>query len=309
MIEVKPYDTEWPHYFEREAFQIKRALGDNYIEIHHIGSTSIAEMSAKPVIDIIIIPKHIALVPEQLAPLGYTAKGEINIPFHEFLKKKEGDIRYHIHAYEEHSPEVDLNLTFRDYVNAHPKVRNEYADLKKSLSNTENAVLKNDGSRFCNYTLQKNNFIQKTLKDTGFDGLLFHTCAHDAEWEAYHRLKETLGSHAPEEFSYSPHDKNHIHFILYKGTIIVTAAHIELLLNHEAALRSLATDTVYDGQGYSEYMMGQLEKWLKQKHITTLKIHATLVTEGFYRKLGYGDMPFKEDVSKAHHAIDLGKIL
>jgi GrpB-like predicted nucleotidyltransferase (UPF0157 family)/N-acetylglutamate synthase-like GNAT family acetyltransferase len=290
MTEVKPHSTEWFHIFETEAFKIKAALGQNYIAIHHVGSTAIAGLSSEPFIDIIVIPKDISLVASQLAPLGYNSKGELNIPFHEFLKKKEGNIKFHIHAYEEHSPEVDLNLTFRDYIKTHPIALNEYADLKKSLNT-------------------KNDFIQKALKDTNFDGLLFHTCAHDAEWEAYHRLKETLGSQAPEDFSYSPEDKNHIHFVLYKGTVIVTAAHIELLKAHEAALRSLATDTLYEGQGYSEYMMDQLEKWLKKKHITKLKVHTNPSTEAFYRKLGYIDMPLKEDVSKAHHSIDLGKTL
>ena len=52
-IEVVEYDLGWPELFAIEAERIKQALGNNCIEIHHIGSTSIPGLSAKPVIDML----------------------------------------------------------------------------------------------------------------------------------------------------------------------------------------------------------------------------------------------------------------
>ncbi len=54
--------------------------------------------------------------------------------------------------------------------------------------------------------------------------------------------------------------------------------------------------------------MKLLEKWLKQRNINILKMHARLNAESFYRKLGYIDMEFN-DVSIHKNYIDLGKIL
>ena len=49
---VVPYDDTWPQKFEAEAKKISDILGDNCIEVHHIGSTAIPGIYAKPIIDI-----------------------------------------------------------------------------------------------------------------------------------------------------------------------------------------------------------------------------------------------------------------
>lgn len=57
-IEVHPYDATWPIQFEREAKQLRTIFGEQLIAIDHIGSTSIPQLCAKPVIDILITVKH-----------------------------------------------------------------------------------------------------------------------------------------------------------------------------------------------------------------------------------------------------------
>jgi GrpB-like predicted nucleotidyltransferase (UPF0157 family) len=54
-IEVSPYNPEWPIQFEIEAEKIRIALGSNLIEIHHVGSTLVPGLAAKPVLDILLI--------------------------------------------------------------------------------------------------------------------------------------------------------------------------------------------------------------------------------------------------------------
>lgn len=83
-IEVVPYDPNWPRIFEKEAQQIMLALGSNCLEVHHIGSTSITGLSAKPVVDILPVVKDIRTVDsfeKKMEEIGYRAKGEFGIAF------------------------------------------------------------------------------------------------------------------------------------------------------------------------------------------------------------------------------------
>jgi GrpB-like predicted nucleotidyltransferase (UPF0157 family) len=53
-VEVVPYDRHWQSLFKAESEQLAIAFGDNAIAIHHIGSTAIETIYAKPIIDILI---------------------------------------------------------------------------------------------------------------------------------------------------------------------------------------------------------------------------------------------------------------
>ena len=102
-------------------------------------------------------------------------------------------------------------------------------------------------------------------------------------------------------------DANHYHFVLYRGTEIVSVAHVELLNEKEAALRSLATDEPHKNKGYGREAMALLEKLVKSKGRSVIKMHAAGGAEHFYRKLGYKEMEFN-DPSISKDIIDLGKI-
>lgn len=134
-IEVVPYNSDWPNIFTQEAEKIKEALGDNCIEVHHIGSTSVPGLAAKPLIDILPVVKDIRLI-EQAIPamqeLGYTAKGEHGIPFRYYFTK--GPRTHNLHVFEEGNTEIDRHLKFRDYIKAHPEDSQLYAELKISLA-------------------------------------------------------------------------------------------------------------------------------------------------------------------------------
>ena len=49
-IAVVEYDHRWPADFERLATRIRGALDDRVLELHHVGSTSVPGLPAKPVI-------------------------------------------------------------------------------------------------------------------------------------------------------------------------------------------------------------------------------------------------------------------
>ena len=55
MIEIVPYNPEWPALFKKEAALLREALGENALAIHHVGSTAVPGLCAKPKIDIIAV--------------------------------------------------------------------------------------------------------------------------------------------------------------------------------------------------------------------------------------------------------------
>jgi GrpB-like predicted nucleotidyltransferase (UPF0157 family) len=134
---VVPYDAQWTVQFQQEAESIREALQPLVVAIHHIGSTSIPAMCAKPVIDILLEVSDIEAVDcynEQMRQLGYVAKGEFGIAGRRFFLKGEIHRTHHIHAFMAGSPEVLRHLLFRDYMIAHPVDAERYGVLKRKLA-------------------------------------------------------------------------------------------------------------------------------------------------------------------------------
>ncbi len=53
-IVLEPYNPAWPAQFAEEEKRVREALGDVALAVHHIGSTSVPGLAAKPVIDMLI---------------------------------------------------------------------------------------------------------------------------------------------------------------------------------------------------------------------------------------------------------------
>ncbi len=179
-IEIKPYDPNWPNAFEKEAALIRQALGDNCLTIHHIGSTAVPGLAAKPIIDMIPVVKDIAEVDNYNAVmevLGYKAMGEYGIPLRRYFQKGLLHRTHNIHVFEQNNPEIELNILFRDHLRKNPNARDEYALLKYKLIAEESSHQKND-SIYRGYTLGKHDFIQSILNQSGFNKHRFALCAY-----------------------------------------------------------------------------------------------------------------------------------
>jgi len=148
-VEVVPYDPTWRDAFVEEAKDITAALGGAIREtiptgiaaIHHIGSTAIPGIYAKPIIDILVEVNDLAQVDARNAAmeaLGYEAMGEFGISGRRFFRKHSstGVRTHHVHIFEQGSSESDRHLAFRDYMIAHPDEAQQYSQLKRSLANT-----------------------------------------------------------------------------------------------------------------------------------------------------------------------------
>lgn len=150
IIEVVPYDPNWPKQFETEALLIKPIFTDNFVAIYHVGSTAIPGMSAKPTIDIILEVKDINLVDacnNQMEVAGYEAWGEYKIPGRRFFVKGFDKRTHHVHTFQTGSFDIARHLYFRDYLIAHPVDAKAYADLKiklaKQFSDNRRAYVEN----------------------------------------------------------------------------------------------------------------------------------------------------------------------
>ncbi|MCB0063168.1 MAG: GrpB family protein [Caldilineaceae bacterium] len=130
------YSPEWPAAFAAEAERLRALFGDTVVTIHHVGSTSIPGLAAKPIIDLMPIVRNIEdvdpLTPK-LEQAGYRAWGEYGLPGRRFFTKDSGAYRSHnIHIYEADNPEVDRHLAFCAYLRAHPQRCREYEALKRN---------------------------------------------------------------------------------------------------------------------------------------------------------------------------------
>lgn len=301
---VIPYDPTWPKRFWLEEKKIKEALGDNCVTIHHIGSTSIPGLSAKPIIDMLPVVKDILAVNSQaLENLGYRGRGELGMPFRRYFSNHV----YHLHIWEEGHPEIDRHLLFLEYLRKYPEELKRYEDLKLQLAKK----FPEDRS---SYTASKYDLIQDMVKKSGFEGLTMVEALLNQEWDAYHRIRKTL-LFEPRGVQYDPHHpsitaENHYNFVLMRGTDIIGAIAVELLDNERAALRSLVIDTPYQNRGYGDKFLRMIERWILHQNRTKIVLHSVPQAVSFYKRAGYLEEPFNEvSANPNKNAIDLAKIL
>ena len=138
-IQVVAHDPAWRSEFEAEEKRIARALGDIVVRLHHIGSTAIPGIFAKPIIDILLEVENIVRLDEEssaMEQLGYEATGEFGIPGRRYFRKDNASsIRTHqVRAFQTGSPEIARHLAFRDYMIAHPMEAQTYGALKQRLA-------------------------------------------------------------------------------------------------------------------------------------------------------------------------------
>jgi GrpB-like predicted nucleotidyltransferase (UPF0157 family)/gamma-glutamylcyclotransferase (GGCT)/AIG2-like uncharacterized protein YtfP len=138
-VTVLPHDPNWKHAFEKEAQQIRSALGPSVTAVHHIGSTAVPGIYAKPVIDVLVEAIDINDIDKrgfEMESIGYEVMGEFGIPGRRYFRKDdEGGIRTHqVHVFAAGSHQVTRHLAFRDFLLTHPHAAKEYSELKIKLA-------------------------------------------------------------------------------------------------------------------------------------------------------------------------------
>ncbi|MEH2260083.1 GrpB family protein [Nostoc sp.] len=138
-VEVVPHNPIWCGKFDDESKYVALTLGENVVAIHHIGSTAIPYIYAKPIIDLLVEVENITKVDDHslgMEALGYEVMGEFGIPGRRYFRKENetGTRTHHVHTFTARSPEVERHLVFRDYMIAHPEDAQKYSELKRKLA-------------------------------------------------------------------------------------------------------------------------------------------------------------------------------
>lgn len=135
---VVDYDPLWPQLFEEEAARIEQVLGGNLAAIHHIGSTAVEGLPAKPIIDVMPVVYDLAAVDARVRAferLGYEAMGEYGIPGRRYYRKGARLRTHHVHVFEESAVhDIERHLAVRDYLRTHADAAAAYAELKRALA-------------------------------------------------------------------------------------------------------------------------------------------------------------------------------
>lgn len=172
-IIIEAYTPSWSSTFEQLKVVYQVCLQDLVVAIEHVGSTSVAGLAAKPIVDIDLVVEDeptMKKVISQLATIGYQHLGDLGIVGREAFgrsSKKTPPVAsqrewpaHHLYACLKGSTPLRNHLMFRDYLRAHPATVSEYTQLKKQL-----AAL--DPTNMEEYIAGKTSFITSILKVTG----------------------------------------------------------------------------------------------------------------------------------------------
>lgn len=138
-IEIHAADGAWQLAFDRAVTRLSSALGPS-VRIEHIGSTAVAGLGAKPILDILLgvhDQREIPRVRQSLEALGFApGASSASLEMSVFLRRAggEGDPPINLHLILVDSrPWVDL-LSFRDRLRADPGLARTYENLKRRLA-------------------------------------------------------------------------------------------------------------------------------------------------------------------------------
>jgi GrpB-like predicted nucleotidyltransferase (UPF0157 family) len=137
-LEVVDYDPDWPRQYARWQELFARALGPAALRMEHVGSSAVAGLAAKPVIDVQIsvadVTDETSYVP-QLEGAGLQLRATDDV--HRLLLPPAGRPRnVHVHICTVGGTWEREHLLFRDYVRAHPAARDDYARAKRDAVRT-----------------------------------------------------------------------------------------------------------------------------------------------------------------------------
>lgn len=174
-VKISAYNTEWPDQFEAIKKELDSDLNDGQarcVSIEHVGSTSVPELAAKPIIDIlIVIPaedfnnENLEKFKEALAwgrcQQGYHYHGDGGIGGRWSLHVNNVEPKRSVTVVAEGSMVLRSYLTTRDILKQNAELRQEYENVKRELSKVQYDQMRQ-------YSVRKNGIIRKILLRGGW---------------------------------------------------------------------------------------------------------------------------------------------
>ena len=148
MIEIVPYNPEWPREFEKIAAAVRDALGDLALRVDHIGSTSVPGLDAKDIIDVqVSVSRFDEALDAAFQSIGYILRADVandHRPPGAMGDDSDWEKRYyqpppgqrptHMHVRIVGRANQRYPILFRDYLRSHPAAAGGYAAFKRCLA-------------------------------------------------------------------------------------------------------------------------------------------------------------------------------
>jgi GrpB-like predicted nucleotidyltransferase (UPF0157 family) len=162
-VKLHAYDPSWPAAFTAERERLAALLPGFFIEIQHIGSTSVPGLAAKPIIDVLAAASSLTearLLTERICQCGYTTSAEFNAPLNGrlwFMRWANGHRTHHLHVVVHGSGIWHEFLKFREALRSYPDLAARYGALKFDLAERHSADREA-------YTNAKTEFVRSVLE-------------------------------------------------------------------------------------------------------------------------------------------------
>ncbi|WP_181765690.1 GrpB family protein [Streptomyces albidus (ex Kaewkla and Franco 2022)] len=159
-VDVVEYDPSWGRHGAQAGAELTDALPGLFLDVEHMGSTSVPGLAAKPVIDLMASVATLDDVTADrvtaLEQLGYRLQ-ETGMPERFFYHRSDADGRrsHHLHIVTADTWDTRNERLFRDHLRSHPQVAAEYGELKRRAASEED-----DGLA---YTKRKTELIQRVV--------------------------------------------------------------------------------------------------------------------------------------------------
>jgi GrpB-like predicted nucleotidyltransferase (UPF0157 family) len=143
---LEPHQVSWETEFTELRAICANALGSLALRIEHVGSTSVPDLLAKPILDVDIVIsgyENFAQVVKILEGLGYFHNGDQGIPereafncadeFTPHVSPARKWMTHHLYVCPEHGRELRRHIAFRDALRGNVRLRQEYEKMKLNI--------------------------------------------------------------------------------------------------------------------------------------------------------------------------------
>jgi GrpB-like predicted nucleotidyltransferase (UPF0157 family) len=134
-VELVEHDPTWAELFREERARLTGVFDGRAVRIEHIGSTSVPDLCAKPIVDVLVGLRELELTDAEVAAmtgLAYEYLGEYGLPGRLFFRKRPHT--HNVHVVEYGGEHWERQLTFRDALRADAAERKRYDEFKRRLA-------------------------------------------------------------------------------------------------------------------------------------------------------------------------------